>query len=255
MSLLAFQMWEPMRQAWMAEHRFYIEQARKRLLTQFDRMEEEADKAAREHLDQISEFFDPDRHDEAEFYESANDKGIEFYQLLSEMQERTQFGVIGGMYHEWDKKLREWLSSELRGWHRGKNVVKAIWMADISSVFDLLHVFGFDPRVVAGYERLDAMRLVVNVFKHGDGTSLDELKEKYPEFVPDPLGDAGEYRSCFLDHTNMKVTDEHIGQFSEAILSFWEAVPKEMWFKQEEIEVPKWFEKAYLKDRAEHERA
>jgi hypothetical protein len=103
---------------------------------------------------------------------------------------------------------------------------------------------------LASFQNVGTMRLVVNVFKHGEGISLDELKEKYPEFVPDPLG--GEYRSRHLDHSNMKVTDEHLEQFSSAILEFWRAIPEEMWIRQEESEVPKWFEKAYLKDRAEH---
>ena len=97
------------------------------------------------------------------------------------------------------RQLREWLTKELRSWHRGKNVVKSIWKADVSSVFELLFVFNFDAKVITGYERLDAMRLIVNVFKHGDGPSLDELKEKYSEFVPDPLGGDGEYRSNYLD--------------------------------------------------------
>ncbi|TWD77481.1 hypothetical protein FB547_10915 [Variovorax beijingensis] len=255
MSLLAFQMWEPTRQTWMAEHRFYFEQARKRLLTQFDNIEAEANKAAEEYLKQTSRFFNPDSDDVGDFYESANDKGIEFYLLLRDMLERTRLSVIAGMYHEWDKKLREWLTKELRSWHHGDNLVRAIWKADISSVFDLLLVLDFDASAVTGYERLDAMRLVVNVFKHGDGTSLDQLKEKYPEFVLDPIGGDDEYRSHFLDHTNMKVTEGHLEEFSAAILGFWQAVPKEMWVKQEEVEVPMWFEKAYLKDRAEHERA
>lgn len=255
MTLVAFKMWEPMRQDWMAEHRFYVEQARKRLLSQFESMDEESDRAAEEHLEQISKYFDPEAHDEADFYESANEKGIEFYQLLSDMQERTRLSVIAGMYHEWDKRLREWLTRDLRRWHRGDNAVRAIWKADISSVFDLLFVFKFDARALGKYERLDAMRLVVNVFKHGDGTSLDELKEKYREFVPDPLGGDGAYPLSFLDHSNMKVTDEHLDQFAAAVLEFWQAVPEEMWIKQDEAEVPKWFEKAYLKDIVEHERA
>ena len=254
MNIVAFQIWEPVRQAWMAEHRFYVEQARKRLLSQFDNMEEESDKAAEEHLEQISQFFNPDAHDETDFYESANDKGIEFYQLLSDMQERTRLSVVAGMYYEWDKKLREWIVRDLRHWCRGENVVKSIWKVDISSIFDFLRVFEFDAKTLPGYERMDAMRLVVNVFKHGDGASLDELKEKYPEFVPDPLGVGGEYYSHHLDHTNMVVTDEHLEQFSAAILDFWQSVPNEMWIKQDEIEVPKWFEKAFLKDRAEYER-
>lgn len=254
MSIVAFKMWEPSRQAWMAEHHFYLEQARKRLLSQFDSMEAEADRAAEAHLEKRSKFFDPEAHDEADLYESANDKAIEFYQLLSDMKDRTRLSVVAGMYYEWDKKLREWIVRELRHWCGGGNVVKSIWKVDISSIFDFLRVFDFDSKALLGYERLDAMRLVVNVFKHGDGTSLDELKVKYPEFVPDPLGARGEYRSPYLDHTNMAVTEKHLEQFSKAILDFWQSVPKEMWIKQDEIEVPKWFEKAFQKDRAEHER-
>jgi hypothetical protein len=255
MNIVAFQMWEPIRQAWMAEHRFYVEQAQKRLLSQFDNLEAEADKAAEEHLEQISQFFDGDSHDEADFYESANDKGIEFYQLLSDMQERTRLSVIAGMYYEWDKKLRKWITRDLRHWCRGENVAKSIWKADISSIFDFLRVLDFDAKALQGYERMDAMHLVVNVFKHGDGTSLDELKKKYPEFVPAPLGLGEEYYPHRLDHTNLVVTDSHLEQFSAAILDFWQSVPKEMWIKRDQIEFPKWFEKAFLKDRAEHEHA
>lgn len=254
MRLLAFQMWEPMRQTWIAEHRFYVEQARIRLLSQFNNMEEEATSAAEELLECASQVFDPDLHDEADLYESANDKGIEFYQLLSDMQERTRLSVIAGMYHEWDKKLREWITGELRGWAHGRNVARSIWKAEINSVFDLFLVFDFDVRAMAGYREIDALRLVVNVFKHGVGNSLDELKEKYPEFFPDPLCVGGRDHFRFLDHTNMKVMDKHLEQFSLAILEFWHAVPKEMWIKQGAVDVPKWFEKAYRKDRAEHER-
>lgn len=255
MSFMAFQMWEPMRQAWMEEHRFYIEQAKKRLLSQFEDMSAEADRAAEDYLEQISSHFDPDRHDVADFYESANDKGIEFYQLLSDMRERTRLSVVAGMYYEWDKKLREWLIQEIRRWHRGENVVRSVWKAEISSIFDLFYSFEFDARAVPGYNRLDAMRLVINVFKHGDGTSFDELRQSYPEFLLGAGGGESGFLFSYLDHTHLSVKDEHIDQFSRAILEFWKAIPESLCVKQDEIEVPKWFEKAFNKDRAEHERA
>lgn len=255
MSFMAFQMWEPLRQTWMEEHRFYIEQAHKRLLSQFDDISAEADRAAEAHLEEISSHFDPDSHGVSDFYEAANDKGIEFYQLLSDMRERTRLGVIAGMYHEWDKKLREWLIKEIQRWHRGENVVRSIWKVDISSIFDLLRAFEFDPKAMPNYCRLDAMRLVVNVFKHGDGSSFDELRQSYPEFLLGAGGEEGSIRISYLDHTHMAVTDEHIDQFSEAILGFWLAIPESLWVKQNEIEVPKWFEKAFNKDRTEYERA
>jgi hypothetical protein len=99
-------MWGPYRQSLIKRHQFYVKQARKRVLSQFENMEEEADKAAEEWLEQSSGRFDPDWHDPGDFYEAANDVGIEFYQLLSDMRNQTRLSVVAGMFHEWDKNLR-----------------------------------------------------------------------------------------------------------------------------------------------------
>jgi hypothetical protein len=71
-----FYMWEPFRQSLIKGHLFHVEQARKRLLSQFDNIEADADRAAEEWLD--SQYFDPDRDDSGADYERANDVGIEF---------------------------------------------------------------------------------------------------------------------------------------------------------------------------------
>ena len=252
MSVLGFQMWEPFRQNLIAEHRFYVEQARKRLLSQFENMEAEADKAAEEHLEKMSIHFNPDKHDPSDFYEAAHEKGIEFYQLLSDMNETTRLSVIAGIFHQWDKKLRDWIVREMRHWHQGEHAIQSIWKADVTAILDFLVAFGFNVKALSCYERLDAMRLVVNVFKHGNGRSLDELKESFSEFIADPFGDEGDHQFFlhYLEHADMKVSDVQLDQFSEAILDFWKAVPKEIYLSGE-IDAPKWFEKAFLKDGAE----
>jgi len=245
-------MWEPFRQDLMAEHRFYVEQARKRLLSQFENMESEADKAAEEHLEKMSIHFDHDKHDPSDFYEAAHEKGIEFYQLLSDMNETTRLSVIAGMFHQWDKNLRDWIVREIHHWHQGKNVAQEIWKADFPKIMEFLVAFGFNVKALSCYEWLDAMRLVVNVFKHGNGKSLDELKALFPEFIVDPFGGEGDHQFFlhYFEHTDMKVSDAQLDQFSEVILDFWMAVPKEIYLS-EEIDVPKWLEKAFLKDGAE----
>jgi len=249
MSRFSIQMWEPYRQSLMAEHRFYVEQARKRLLSQFDNISEEADKAADEHLNSISEFFDPDTHDQGDFYESANDKGIEFYQLLSDMHEDIRLSVVAGMYHHWEKKLKDWLLREMRHWGAGEAVKSCIWRQDFSGMVSLLASLGFDAKILPSHDHMNAMRLVTNVFKHGDGQSFSDLKVSHPEFVPDPLSFAGpEFSLTHLDYTNMRVTDEHLGLFSEAISTFWRAIP-ECIHLNGEVDFPKWFENAYQKDR------
>ena len=244
-------MCEPFRQKLMAEHRFYVEQARKRLLSQFDNIEGEADKAAEEYLDGMSRQFNPDIHDPSDFYEAANDEGIEFYQLLSNMHENTRLSVIAGMFQQWDKKLRDWIVREMHHWHHGENATKSIWRADFPAIVDFLVAIGFDVKSLLCYERLNEMRLVVNVFKHGNGSSFDELRASHPGFICDPLGWHGVQVVPFFlpDHTYVRATDTHFDQFSEAVLDFWKAIPEEIYLGKE-LDIPQCFEKAFLKDMA-----
>lgn len=47
-----------------------------------------------------------------------------------------------------------------------------------------LLTLGLDVSAFPGFDQLNAMRLVVNVYRHGEGKSLDDLRPIYPEFVP-----------------------------------------------------------------------
>lgn len=60
----------------IAEHRFYVDQAIKRLLSQFaqDKIKEEANQAADAYLTRMSAYYNPDTHDPADFLERAADK-------------------------------------------------------------------------------------------------------------------------------------------------------------------------------------
>lgn len=245
-----FQMWGPFRQSLIDGHMFYVEQARKRLLSQFDDIETEADKAAEEWLKRSSHSFDPERHDPSDFYEAANDAGIEFYQLLSDMREQTRLSVVAGMFHEWEKQLRDWLVREIGHWHRGDEAALAIWKAKFDQIFDLLEHVVWKVRSAPYLQTLNACRHVVNVYKHGDGKSLAVLKQNFPEYLDNPLKDVGVayFAAKHIDHTRLRVSDEQLQAFSDAIVAFWRDVPENV-FASRTIDAPGWFEKAILKDR------
>lgn len=245
-----FQMWGPTRQALIESHRFYVDQANVRLLSQFQDMEAEAEKAAEGWLETNGRYFDPDRHDEGFFYERANEVGIEFYQMLADMREQTRLSVVAGMFQLWDKQLREWLVREMRHWHRGETAVAKVWTADFVMIADLLESLGWKLRSAPFYEKLDECRLVVNVHKHGDGTSLKDLKHRFPHYLLDPAGNpAGRLPDLrYRDHMHLRVSDDQIEAFSSAIVQFWQQVPDNVSSSQVD-EVPDWFGKAILKDR------
>ena len=248
-----FQMWGPFRQSLIAGHVFYVEQAQKRLLSQFEDIEAEADKAADDWLARSSNRFDPDRHDSGDFYEAANDAGIEFYGLLSDMRDQTCLSVVAGMFHEWDKQFRDWLVREIQHWHQGCAAAQKVWSADFGQIAELLESLGWNISSADYFRQLDACRLVVNIYKHGKGKSLDDLKQKYPEYLDDPFsGSGGGFSNLeHRDHTHLKVSRDQLHAISDAIVAFWRAVPENI-FESHVKDVPDWFGKALLKDRTGH---
>ena len=249
-NFVAFQMWGPFRKQLVKAHTFYVEQAKKRLLTRFENIEEEAQAEMDTWLQETSHLFDPERHDPSDFYEQANDVGIEFYELLTEMRDRTRLSVIAGMYHEWDKQLRDWLWREIRRWHRGEELKRQVWAVDFVSLMEFMVSLGWDVKDTAYYPHLDACRLIVNVYKHGEGKSFEQLRDRYPDYVEHPLAIAGHmaWAVSHTDYTHLKIADETVDLISQAIIDFWNDVPENVYASKIE-QVPKWFERAYNKDR------
>lgn len=244
----AFQLQDAERNFRISEHRFYVEQAKARLLSQFSNIEAEAEQAESEYWESGGQNFDPEWDDPGDLAEAARDHGVEFYELLSDMRDRTRLSVVAGMYHHWDKTFRRFLIREFR-WPRlliGEHTRRALWRLDSTKLEKMLFALGLDLSTFPFYSRLDAMRLVVNVFKHGEGKSLDDLRARYPEFLPSDLRRSGSY-----DDADLVVTDQHVEQFDAAIEAFWRLIPSELSFDEgAALDVPEEFEKAWNKDAA-----
>lgn len=239
-----FYMCEPFRESLIKSHLFYVEQAKKRLLSQFDNLNVEAAKYAEDWLNEKSHLFNPDRHDPSDFEERAYDESIGFYEMLADMRNRTILSIIAGIFHEWDKQLRDWLVKEVNHWHRGEAVKKAIWKVNFEDIIDLIDTAIVKIKTQNYYQSLDKCRLLVNAYKHGEGDSFQKLKSNYPEFFKNLA--LGDLMVDFSSHEDIEVSEKHIDEFSNAIVEFWKSMPQYV-HDSDEIVVPDWFEKAYKK--------
>ncbi len=176
MSYVLFKMWQPFREHLIARHNFFMEQAQKRLLSQFMNIGAEADEYGNNWLNEQGHYFDPDRHDPDSFLEQAYDESMGFYSLLADMQTNTRLSVVAGMFHEWDKQLRDWTLREINHWHHGDAVKKTVWKANFSEIIELFESFGWPIKQKNYYKAIDKCRLVVNVYKHGSGNAFDSIK-------------------------------------------------------------------------------
>lgn len=243
------QMRRSLRDHLVANHEFYVSEAKSRLLAQFndDAMKADADRHSKAWLAARAKYFDPDRHDPFDAYEQSWDEAISFYHGLVDLQKTTRLSIIAGMYHEWEKRLRDWLGREM-GEHRlGKHTHEAIWKVNIGDIFEFIECWQWPLTSQPYFFDLYICNLVVNVYKHGAGRSFNDLKEKAPELVGAKEDLPGFFLSA-LDYTCLEVSDADIDRFSHAIVSFWKDVPENVFFSQLSGE-PNWLLRAVEMDR------
>jgi hypothetical protein len=204
-------------------HNFYFEQVKKRLFSAFHDIDKEADRHADEIYNRMgkyaSEYSDP-----ADYAEAAHEAGVDHLLMFAELYNQVILGALAGMYHQWDKELREFIVRELR-YSCEDETLKSIWKSNIGEVFDLLKDFGWDCRNAPFFPGLDASRLIVNVYKHGNGNALEDLAKKYPEYL---LGCESQQNSPYsrLDHDLLTITEDQFGQLADNVRLFWEDFPE-----------------------------
>ncbi|WBY17087.1 hypothetical protein PF049_02680 [Erythrobacteraceae bacterium WH01K] len=244
------QMWGRQREYLIANHEFYVAEAKRRLVDQFDdkHMKAEADAVGQAWLDDNQKNFDPDRHDPADFQERAYDEMAGFYQGLVRLQEATLLSVIAGMFHEWEKQLRDWLGKEFLHYRVGDNVRATVWTVSLDHLFELLDCCGWKVRECDFFQELERCRLVTNVYKHGNGPSFARLKEIAPDLVEEAEGNSAFFVSA-LDYSALQVGEDHFARFAAAIGEFWRQFPENIYHSQV-TGLPQWLEKAHKKDAA-----
>jgi hypothetical protein len=151
-------------------------------------------------------------------------------QPLSDLRQSVILGALAGLYHQWEKQLRGFIEMELAHDVKRDDAAKAAWSGIIGEVFDLLREFGWDVRVQPFFAPIDACRLIVNVYKHGQGPSLVELNRRYPAYLPDPIGKRiPAFGSRGPSHEWLTVTEKDFPEIASGLRAFWEALPEQLY--------------------------
>lgn len=231
---LQLYMWSGTRALILERHDFFVDQFRARVLTQFGDLEGDADRFMASEFDRLRRTYDDGTRDEADAADAATAQGEGFYSLLSDLREAMVLGGLAGLYHQWEKDLRDFLERELLHYVDRDAAIKEAWSGDIGKVFKLLKEFAWDVRGEPFFAEADACRVIVNVYKHGKGNSLTELAEKYPEFLAKPFVSPRPWRAEeFLDHEWLQVTAEQFDRLAASLRAFWVAFPERSFLKAE----------------------
>jgi hypothetical protein len=165
-------MWSGTRKRILERHDIYIGQTKKRVLANFADIDGDADNFMNAEYNRLDGKLD---HHPADVAEWVNERGQDFWALLHDLRKQTLLAALAGCFHRWEKELSDFLERELSHNFEPKDVHQAAWSPNVKDRFGVLTEFGWDCRAGKFFAGLEACRLIVNVYKHGKGASLDQL--------------------------------------------------------------------------------
>ena len=224
-------MWNGVRSHILQQHDSYVDAVKARVFPQFADIEAQAEKYARKIFDDHAHGSGDPSINEADLAEGAHELSLEHYEMLSFLKREMYLGALAGLYHVWEKALRSFLEGEFLHFVGQDEIEKAAWRSSTAHLWKLLEQFGWRASGEPFYQDIEACRIVVNVYKHGKGPSLDELEKRFPQFIVKVITDDPALSPTKLDHEEVVVTEEQFLKIARAIRTFWVSFPARLFLK------------------------
>lgn len=135
----------------------------------------------------------------------------DFNELINE----TRKVAIVGLYHIWERNLKELLIKGGNPQGLNKEKVKGWAFDKINSLF--MTSKDYTTYYKDYFDTIVKYSTLTNAIKHGEGRSMDKLFKDYPEFFYK--------KSDIVDADEPLVSQDHITELYETLTQFWENIP------------------------------
>jgi hypothetical protein len=220
-----------MRPHFVEKHDFYVSQTKKRVLVRFRDIEGDAHRFFDAEYKRLSNRWSNAAIDSDVLEKNAYDSARDHYEALAELRHQVSLGATAGLYHMWEKELRDFIERELYLDLEAPELMKLAWLKPIDEIWNLFTVSGWAIRSEACFRLIEACQLVVNVFKHGNGPSLKKLKTKFPYYLRQPPTSLTALNPNYRDHTLLTVSEDEFVEIAKAFRCFWSVFPERLYIE------------------------
>jgi hypothetical protein len=138
---------------------------------------EESNQVEREAFEHMGGSVSPEDYDPADFFQSAFDESLEFYELMNDTRQGLINGLAAALYHLFEQQLCVFY--RLVAWDRGS-------VLNGKESEDRLRKLGVDVAKFPEWASVNELRLLANCIKHAEGTSCDQLAQLRPDLLERP---------------------------------------------------------------------
>ncbi|MCX5903213.1 MAG: hypothetical protein NTV89_07020 [Proteobacteria bacterium] len=197
-----------------------------RLFPAFNNIENEAEEYTEKIYEKFCENCFSEYVDLADLADSAMDKGVAYYSELNLVHYSFTAMSISSLYHLWEQQVRKFLFDEMR--HTYKLDFKTFCVHGITEIKEFFKHHNIDLETLSVWDKIDELRLLCNVIKHGDGKSADELKSKNSNLFRESF--LSEEFTLPLDTTlleeNLIINQLLFNEYAGILSCFWEELPE-----------------------------
>ena len=161
---------------------FFARCMEEKIIPAFDSIDKEADEVEKEAFENPSGYIDPEYYDPSDAAENAFEKGLEYYEWMTDMLQGAINLFVVGLYHIFEQQLLFFHRKELLG----QNEKDDHKLFEIKEVDKRLRNHDIKIKEFDSWSKVDELRLVANTVKHADGISATLLKDKRPDLFSRP---------------------------------------------------------------------
>jgi hypothetical protein len=205
----------------------------------FKNIEEESEAIAKKRYEELGRYFNPDYHDPSDFAENAWETGLEYYENMDLMKYNTKLMWISTLYQFWEQQVRKFIYEEVTRTHKfidkkGNEILfKGFCTKGIEDIKEEFLEFNQDLDKLNCWTKVNELRLLANVIKHGDGWSASQLKVLRPDFFKSDFSsyDLLDLYKTTLNKLVLNIDDDELQKYCNALIEFWEVLPERMYSK------------------------
>jgi hypothetical protein len=200
--------------------KFYNE----RLFPNFDEIEKEAEEQSETFFQKGMESHGSEI-DPASLADSALEEGFYRYQELSLIKYEFTASAISTAFMLWEQQTRRFLFKEMRHCFEIKMEEFCTNFGEIKEVFKY-HVVELEA--LDCWEKINELKLLYNVIKHGDGPSAKKLRRLHKDLFNDryaKIDFSSNIESTLLSEV-LNINQDLFNEYCEVLKQFWDLLPE-----------------------------
>ncbi|PWK06241.1 hypothetical protein [Tumebacillus permanentifrigoris] len=222
-------LWHGSREMFKSQIELYVNTFSKKVFPLFSNIEQEADELSDNYFNCIMGGNGYDEVDPADVAQNAIDAGLEYYENLSLMKYNTIAMCIAMMYQFWEQQVRKFLFDEVSRYYHIE--FKDFCSKGIRQIKSEFKAHDVDLENLQCWKKINELRLLCNVIKHGDGDSASELKNLNADFLLIDSFNRLELYNTTLLKAVLNIDESHLSEYGAYLINFWNELPERMYSK------------------------